>query len=202
MLVRLSMRHGFAIIADEVFLDFPWEEGGKFDTLDPRGLALTFTVSGLSKTSALPQMKLGWIVVRGPVGPDAAAAARLEVIADTYLSASTPTQTAAPVLLEQRKLMQPQILDRIRENLSFLDAKITGSAVSRLRAEGGWYATLRLPSSRTDDEWALHLLEGSGVQVHPGHLFGFAEDARLVVSLITPVDAFQAGIGHLVSACR
>lgn len=203
MLVRLSLRNEFAIIADEVFLDYVWSEETKAETLNTRGLSLTFTISGLSKMSALPQMKLGWIVIRGPVGPDAAAAARLEVIADTYLSASTPTQVAAPVLIEQRKLIQPQILDRIAQNLAYLDSKLGGdSPVSRLQAEGGWYAVLRAPASSTDDEWALFLLETAGVQVHPGHLFGFDGEARLVISLIPPPEVFRPAVDRLVEAIR
>jgi len=203
MLVRLSLRNDFAIIADEVFLDYVWSEETKAETLNTRGLSLTFTISGLSKMSALPQMKLGWIVIRGPVGPDAAAAARLEVIADTYLSASTPTQVAAPVLIEQRKLIQPQILDRIAQNLAYLDSKLGGdSPVSRLQAEGGWYAVLRAPASSTDDEWALFLLETAGVQVHPGHLFGFDGEARLVISLIPPPEVFRPAVDRLVEGIR
>jgi hypothetical protein len=96
---------------------------------------------------------LGWITVRGPVGPDAGATSRLEVIADTYLSVSASTQAAARTLLEQRKLVQPQILDRVRQNLEFLDAKLSGDTpVSRLKADGGWYAVLRVPASLTDDD--------------------------------------------------
>ena len=203
MLVRLAMRHSLALIADEVFLDYQWEEGARPETLNTRGMALSFTISGLSKVSALPQMKLGWIIVRGPVGPDAAAAARLEVIADTYLSVSTPTQLAAPTLLEQRRLVQPQIRDRVAANLTYLDGKLTGdSPVSRLQADGGWYAILRVPASSTDEEWALFLLETAGVHVHPGHFFDFDGDARLIISLITPEAAFREGIDRLVEAVR
>ena len=202
-LIRFSMRHSIALIADEVFLDYGWPGGRPARTLSTRGLALSFTISGLSKVSAMPQMKLGWIVVRGPVGPDAAAAARLEVIADTYLSVSTPTQVAAPVLMEQRRLVQPQIRDRIAANLAYLDQKLTGDTpVSRLQADGGWYVILRAPASSTDEEWALFLLETAGVHVHPGHFFDFDGDARLVISLITPENVFRAGIDRIVEAVK
>ena len=203
MLVRFAMRHDLALIADEVFLDYLWADGVRPETLNTRGLALSFTISGLSKVSAMPQMKMGWIVVRGPVGPDAAAAARLEVIADTYLSVSTPTQVASPVLFEQRRLLQPQIRDRIATNLAYLDRKLAlDTPLSRLQADGGWYAVLRAPSSSTDEEWALFLLESTGVHVHPGHFFDFDGEARLVISLITPEPVFQEGVGRLVEAVR
>lgn len=200
-LTRLALTRDFAIIADEVFLDFLWEEDARAQTFDPRCLALTLTISGVSKISALPQMKLGWITVRGPVGVDADATARLEVMTDTFLSVSTPTQLAARTLLEQRKLVQPQILDRIRENLEFLDAKLSGrTPLTRLKADGGWYAVLRAPSSVSDEERALDLLERAGVHVHPGELFGFDRDGHLVISLITPHDLFREGVGRIVES--
>ena len=204
-LARLALKHGLALIADEVFLDFIWDEQDKSlaKTLDTRGLCLTLAISGLSKISALPQMKLGWITIRGPVGPDAGATSRLEVIADTYLSVSASTQAAARTLLEQRKLVQPQILDRVRQNLEFLDAKLSGSTpVSRLKADGGWYAVLRVPASLTDDDWAIFLLETAAVYVHPGHLFGFESEGYLVISLIGPHEDFREAIGRMVEAVR
>lgn len=204
-LARLALKHGLAVIADEVFLDFIWDQQDRplAKTLDTRGLCLTLAISGLSKISALPQMKLGWITIRGPVGPDAGATSRLEVIADTYLSVSASTQAAARTLLEQRKLVQPQILDRVRQNLEFLDAKLSGDTpVSRLKADGGWYAVLRVPASLTDDDWAIFLLETAAVYVHPGHLFGFESEGYLVISLIVPHDDFREAVGRIVEAVR
>jgi alanine-synthesizing transaminase len=204
-LARLALKHGLALIADEVFLDFVWDEQDRSlaKTLDARGLCLTLAISGLSKISALPQMKLGWITVRGPVGPDAVATSRLEVIADTYLSVSASTQAAARTLLEQRKLIQPQILDRVRQNLNFLDSKLRGATpVSRLKADGGWYGVLRVPASLTDDDWAIFLLETAAVYVHPGHLFGFESEGYLVISLIGPHDDFREAVSRLVEAVR
>lgn len=204
-LARLGLKYNLALIADEVFLDFIWDETNKplAQTLESRGLCLTLAISGLSKISALPQMKMGWITIRGPVGPDAAAAARLEVIADTYLSVSAATQAAAQTLLDQRKLVQPQILDRIRQNLEFLDAKLSGNTpVSRLQADGGWYAVLRVPASLSDDDWAIFLLETAAVYVHPGHLFGFESEGYLAISLIGPHNDFREAIGRIVEAVR
>ncbi len=200
-LVRLAMKHDLALIADEVFLDYVWAESTTPQSLDSRGLCLTLAISGLSKISALPQMKLGWITVRGPVGPDAEASGRLEVIADTYLSVATPTQVAARTLLEQRKLVQPQLLDRVAANLRFLDSKLGGaSPVTRLQAEAGWYAILRAPSSLSDEDWALFLLETASVSVHPGFLFDFESGGHLVVSLIPRETEFQEGVERLVEA--
>lgn len=201
MLTRFAIMNGIALIVDEVFFDYIWGENTRSASFDSRCLALTLTISGLSKISALPQMKLGWITVRGPVGPDADATARLEVMADTLLSVSTPTQLAAGALLEQRKLIQPQIRDRIRDNLEFLDAKLSGKTpVSRLKAEGGWYAVLRAPQTLTDEEWAIYLLETASVYTHPGHLFGFDREGYLVISLLPEHQTFREAVGRMVES--
>ena len=200
-LIRLALKHDLALIADEVFLDYAWDESRPTQTIDSRGVCLTLAISGLSKISALPQMKLGWVLIRGPIGVDANAAARLEVISDTYLSVATPTQVATRTLLEQRKLIQPQIRERVSANLAFLDGKLGGSSpVTRLEADGGWYAILRVPKSLSDEDWAIFLLETASVSVHPGFLFDFESQGHLVLSLISRDDEFREGVERLLTA--
>jgi len=203
ILIRLAAKHDLALIVDEVFLDYLWDEKRKRETLTGKGICLTLTLSGLSKIAALPQMKLGWIVVRGPEGLAAEASSRLEVVSDTYLSVSTPIQRAAETLLDQRRLVAPQIRERVARNLATLDRALgPGSPVTRLRAEGGWYAVLRVPATLTDEEWAIYLLETAGVSVHPGHFFDFAQEGYLAVSLLPPETIFGEGARRLAEALR
>ena len=163
--------------------------------------ALTFTMSGLSKISALPQMKFAWMVVSGPTDLVGDAMARLEIIADTYLSMNTPVQLAAPVLLEQRHEIRRQLLERIAVNLAELDRQIaTHTMCSRLEVEGGWYAALRIPATQSGEEFAVRLLERDGVLVHPGDFYDFPADGYLVIGLITPVEVFREGIARVLAA--
>jgi len=156
---------------------------------------LTFTLSGLSKISALPQMKVAWIVSSGPQDKVAAAMARLEVIADTYLSMNAPVQWAVPVLLEQRKSIQAQLVARVRANLAELDRQLAEQqACQRLSVEGGWYVILRVPVTRSDEELAIELVREKHVLVHPGHFYDFPSDGYLVLSLIAAEDEFGEGI--------
>jgi aspartate/methionine/tyrosine aminotransferase len=143
-------------------------------------------------------MKLGWMVVNGPEELVRPALERLEVLADTYLSVGTAVQHAAPVLLAQRPTIQQELLERIRGNLEHLDQGVEGSACSRLPAEGGWYAVLRVPGTLDDEEWAVRLMEEEGVYVHPGHLFHFSGGAYLVLSLIVGQESFSEGVGRLL----
>ena len=203
-IIDLARRHDLAIIADEVFRDYAWSpSASRAATCASADGCLTLTLNGLSKVSALPQMKLGWMIVNGPKRLAEDALGKLEIIADTYLSVSTPIQHAARVLLDQRATLQPQILKRIRGNLEILDRLLgAGSPITRLQAEGGWYTVLRVPSTRSDEDWAIRLLETEGVYVHPGHLFDFSTEGHLVVSLITPASTMQAGVERLARHLR
>jgi len=194
-----AARH-LALIVDEVFSDY----GSGNDpmrvatTASVPTEALTFTLSGLSKVAGLPQVKLGWIQVGGPPELCAEAQARLDVIADTYLSVSTPVQHAAPTLLAGRDMIQQQIKTRITENHHFLEEYCPGVA-RPLRYEGGWYAVLETESAAPEEELAQRLLEHDNVLIHPGYFFDFDSDGMLVVSLLTPTATFQTGISKLLA---
>ena len=186
-----------AIVADEVFLDY----GGGPETAQTFALqesALTFTLSGLSKICLLPQMKLAWTVVSGPQELVHTAVARLEIIADTYLSPSAPVQLALPKFLALRHGLQAQLQKRISTNLDALDSALRESkAVTRLEREAGWYGALRVPVTGTDEDLAVILLERWSVLVHPGHFFNFPRDGFLVLSLIAPEPMFHEGVLRL-----
>ncbi len=187
-----------AIIADEVFLDFSLRHDSPLGFSSNSG-ALTFTMSGISKIAGLPQMKLAWLIVRGPEEQKSEALARLEIIADTYLSMNAPGQLAAPEFLRLRHGFQKQLMARVRTNLEELDRQIAGQKhCTRLEVEGGWYAVLRIPATRSDEELALALLEQHGIFVHPGHFYDFSQDGYLVVSLITPELVFGGGTKRLL----
>jgi alanine-synthesizing transaminase len=182
---ELCAGRGLALIVDEVFLDFSLGAERPASFAGNRA-GLTFTLSGISKICGLPQMKAAWLVASGPEQAKKEALARLEVIADTYLSMNAPVQLALPVFLLHRRGFQEQLMARVRRNLAELDGQLTSQkACSRLEVEGGWYAVLRVPATHPDDDLALSLLESAGVYVHPGHFFDFASQGHLVLSLIT-----------------
>jgi len=203
---ELCREHNLSLIVDEVFLDYA-HDGVPRRTFAANHEALTFTLSGLSKISGLPQMKMAWIATSGPKDKNEeqviTALGRLEVIADTYLSMSAPIQLATPVLLDQRKLIQPQLLNRVRKNLTELDRQLANQKnCRRLNMEGGWYAVLRVPVTRSDEDLAIDILRKVSVLVHPGHFYDFPSDGYLVVSLITPTEDFGQGSGRILELLR
>jgi len=196
---QICSANQMAVIADEVFLDFSL--GAAARSFVANTGALTFTMSGISKISGLPQMKLAWLAAGGPDHLKREALARLEMIADTYLSLNAPIQLAAPVLLQQRAAFQRQLMARVRANLASLDALLAKEkSFDRLHVEGGWYAALRVPATQPDEDLAIDLLEKHDVYVHPGHFYDFPGDGYLVVSLITLEQDFHQGIERILSA--
>src|ERR1700687_1149183 len=194
--------YGLALIVDEVFLDYA-HDGAPRRSFVSNTDALTFTLSGVSKISALPQMKLAWVATSGPEEMVTEAGARLEIIADTYLSMNAPVQLAAPVLLDQRKQIQPILLDRLRVNLAELDGQLAGRpCCARLQVEGGWYVVLRVPAIESDEDLAIRLLRKASVSVHPGHFYDFPNESHLVLSLITEPADFREGVARLLQVVR
>jgi alanine-synthesizing transaminase len=191
---RFCAEHDLALIVDEVFLDYA-HDGFPRSSFALNREVLTFTLSGLSKISALPQMKVAWMVASGPKAQLKDAPARLEVIADTYLSMNAPIQWAVPALLLQRKSIQKQLLHRVLANLAELDRQLAKQrSCQRLSVEGGWYAVLRVPVTRSDEDLAIDVLQQKSVLVHPGHFYDFPNDGYLVLGLITPEGEFAEGV--------
>lgn len=195
-LEQLCAEQGIALIVDEVFLDYSMQSDAKPRTFAAgSGPALCFVLSGLSKVCALPQMKLSWIVARGPREALAPALARLEVVADTFLSVNAPTQAALPNWLRGRERLQQQILSRVRANLAALDLRLRGTQADRLAVEGGWTAVLRVPRDVEGQAFAEAALD-RGVLVQPGEFYGLP-DGRAVVSLLSLPEVWERGLALL-----
>ncbi len=189
-----------ALIVDEVFVDYPLDvPAGVVTDIAASSRPLAFTLGGLSKTAGLPQVKLGWIVAGGEERLRNEALAALELIADTYLSVSTPVQVAAADLLRRGAAIRSGILERIRGNLAALRRVAADfSAATVLTCEGGWYAVIRVPSTRSEEQLMLELLERERVLVHPGYFFDFPHEAYVIVSLLPRPDVFADAAARML----
>ena len=197
-LVEVCAQNNLAIISDEVFSGYGFEQDARrVETLADLTSIAAFCLGGLSKAAGLPQMKLGWIALAGPPEWREPARERLELIADTYLSVGAPVQHALPRLLALGARVREQIVARTRSNLEFLRAAANGTALRVLDVEGGWYAILEVPRTRSEEEWCAELLERDSVLVQPGFFYDFESEAFLVVSLLTQPEIFRDGIGRL-----
>ncbi len=187
------------VICDEVFAEYTFRNATDHVTCaakDARN-GLVFSLGGLSKSAALPQMKLAWTIVGGPDARVAPALERLAFIADAFLSVATPVQHALPKLLVAGEKSRDAIMMRATKNLAVLDRAALGTAATRLDLDAGWYATLRVPRVRSEMETCLRALD-RGVYVHPGAFFGFEDEAYVIVSLLAPEDDFVRGTKTLL----
>lgn len=194
-----AARSGAAIISDEVFGDYAFgPDPRRVGSLAAEADVLTFALGGLSKSCGLPQLKLAWIAIAGPTSAAAEALARLEVVADTYLSVATPVQRAAGGLLGRRAELHAPIAARVAQNLALLRGRVRGTPATLLPAEGGWSAVLQIPATVSEEERALELLERQDVIVHPGYFFDFEREAFLVVSLLPEPEVLDEGLMRIV----
>jgi hypothetical protein len=195
---------GLPIVSDEVFAAYPFagapdRAASLVDAAAGDGprAPLVLALGGLSKYAALPQLKLAWMIAAGRAAPEALA--RIEILADAYLSVATPVQLALPEIFALACGTRAAIADRLARNRAALERAVAGTAATVLRAEGGWYAVLRLPATRSDDEWALDLLEERGVLVQPGWLYDFEGGPFAVISLLVPEREFAEGVAAIAA---
>jgi aspartate/methionine/tyrosine aminotransferase len=199
-LVDVCRRHDLALIGDEVFFDYPLDPApDKVSVLD-QDEVVTCALGGLSKSCGLPQVKLGWMAWNGPAPEVARVIAAYEIVADSYLSVSTPVQVAAPTMLHRASTVRAQIQARIARNLQALRAACAAwPAVTVLRAEGGWSAVVQVPATRPEEGLVLTLITEDGVLVHPGYFFDFPREAYLVISLLVEPATFDTGISRVLA---
>ncbi len=204
-LVELTARHGATLVVDEVFADYAVAPpAGAVTDVACRAAhaagALVVTLGGLSKSAGLPQVKLGWMTLGGVPGRVRQAREALELIADSYLSVSTPVQHAAPALLAVGAAVRQQIQARVAQNLGALRTAVAAHpACTLLPVEGGWSAVLRVPATRPEEQLVLELLERDHVLVHPGYFFDFPVEAFLMVSLLPEPAQFADGVARVLA---
>jgi aspartate/methionine/tyrosine aminotransferase len=199
-LTAICQERRCALIGDEVFADYPIDPSPAATSVLGQPDVLTASLGGLSKSAGLPQVKLGWIGFGGPGAEVDEAIANYEIIADTYLSVSTPVQLAAPALIERGAVVREQIRSRVTANLAALRERARAfPSIDVLPVEGGWSAVLQIPAIVSEEALALDLLTTHGVLVHPGYFFDFAREAFVVVSLLVEPSSFRVAIDRLLT---
>jgi aspartate/methionine/tyrosine aminotransferase len=191
-------RHDIALIVDEVFSAYPLTDDVRYLGLPAHPGVLMFRLNGLSKLLGLPQAKLGWIAVAGPPALAERALEAIEMVADTYLSVSTPVQTALPALLGEGAVVRREIQARIVANLAAIRRRVAGSAIDVRPPDGGWSVVLRVPCVGDPDDLPLALLERD-VLVHPGYFYDLPHDGYVVLSLLAPERDVQEGLDVICS---
>jgi alanine-synthesizing transaminase len=204
-IATLCGSHDLAMIGDEVFAEYQFggEDRGRTASVLNQDRVLTFGLGGLSKSAGLPQLKLGWMAMKGPAALCEAAADRLDLICDTYLSVATPVQRAAPQLIEQGLIVRARIQARLDANRRALQRALAQApGCTLLHLEGGWSAVVRVPAIQGEEALVLDLLTQDRVLVSPGYFYDFPREAYLVVSLLPDPDVFGRGIDRMLARAQ
>lgn len=202
-IVKLCVKHGVALIADEVFFDYSLEpfEGNARLAGEPG--VLTFALDGFSKMLAAPHAKVGWIQVSGPKDDVEQAKRRLDVIADDYLPMSDIIAERIPALLEAAPVQTGRVRERVRGNLVRLHEMLKSDPnglVSVLRAEGGWNVLLRVPSVIDENELVLRLIADCRITGQPGYFFDMTSNGYLAISLLPEPAEFERNVRAVLDA--
>ena len=188
---------GLPIICDEVFAEFYYRASATppLGALHPE--LPVFHLNGISKLFALPDLKLGWI---GLSGPAQKWRDRLELLNDTFLSASSLIQWMLPTLFEQGRPFVQYMRERVNANLTLaLDMMSHSRYLKAQPPDGGYYLFPKVETWTDEEALTLYLLE-QGVLVHPGYFYGYEQGAHIMVSCLTETNKLKAGLEVLIKA--
>jgi len=191
---------GLPLICDEVFATFPYaiEAIPPIAALHPQ--LPVFTLNGISKMFALPDLKLGWILLNSVA--QTLYSERLELLNDTFLGANSLIQTMLPQLFAQGNAFRATMHEQIRANLTLgLDSLRSCPGVKVQAPAGGYYLFPLIQTWENEDELVLYLLQ-KGVLVHPGYFYGEVSGVHIMLSALTAPASFEQGLACLVQALR
>ncbi len=193
VLRKLDSHWHLPVIIDEVFAEFA-RPHAPLPALD--GPMPVFTLNGISKMFALPDLKLGWVLMN-----DAALekyGERFALINDTFLGANALSQHMLPALLRDGMPFVRAMTARVDENLAMAVAALSAlPQVECLLPEGGYLLLPSVDTVLSDEALVLHLLE-HGVFVHPGHFYNHVgTPPRIMISCLTEPQKLRRGVARL-----
>jgi alanine-synthesizing transaminase len=173
------------LIVDEVFIRYSIYKKKNKIRKENKFNVNYFLLNGASKSWGLPGLKLGWIIPKGDKDFLNTVKPILEIISDTYLSVSTPSQILFLEVLKNKNIMFKKILKRIRKNYNFIVTFLSNSKyIIPIKIEYGWYLPIKIELGISEDVLLNDLMQEISVKVYPGNLFHFINKKYLVISLL------------------
>jgi alanine-synthesizing transaminase len=190
---------GLPIICDEVFAEMPYA----IPHVPPLAALMpqlpVFTLNGISKMFALPDLKLGWAVVNPPARQYAD---RLEVLNATLLGANALTQFMLPTIVQRGQDFVGQQRQVIQKNIATVMNMLADLECVRVRApDAGYYLFIEVLTTQDEEAVVLQLLD-AGVFVHPGFFFGYDQGCFVVLSCLVAEPRLSLGVQRLIAGLR
>jgi aspartate/methionine/tyrosine aminotransferase len=167
---------GIRLVADEVYRFLEHDDAETLTAgadLDARGVSMGV----MSKSFALPGLRIGWLATR-----DHAVLERCARMKDyTTICSSAPSEVLALIALRARDRVLARSQSIVAANLAVLDDFFVrrADAFSWVRPRGGSIAFPRLvadgPAGSSADAFAAALVEATGVLLVPSSTFGFGD---------------------------
>ncbi len=196
-LVELARRHDLWLHADEVY------KGSELDGNERQSFANLYeksiVTSGLSKSMALPGLRIGWLV-----GPEPEIYRAWQGKDYTSITAGAVSEFVADIVVQPEK--RKQILERSRrilnENVSLLSSWLDTNAnlFSCVLPKAGGMAFVRYNMDVNSTELVHKLREDRSIMLLPGDVYGMDGYIRLGVG--APKKHIENGLMHLADYTR
>lgn len=194
-LEEFLLKYNVLLIIDEVFIDY--------NHISIKNFEFNFNIpciyiNGISKSYGLPGFKIAWILFSGSHEFKEKIKPYLEIICDTYLSVSTPSQILVKNLLNKEVSRQKYIKKIIRLNLKEIK-KITnsGNSLNPIVIDFGWYLPIKVVTPISIDAFTEYLCKEMNVKVYSGKLFNFDEEKIIVISLLNHKKTIRKGFKRI-----
>ncbi len=194
---------GLPLICDEVFAAFTYGVAA----VPPMPLLQrnqpVFLLNGISKLFALPDLKLGWIVLNSAARR--AYGARLELLNDTFLGANALVQHMLPTLFAQGMPFVGAMVQHVQQHIGMVHAWLEHTpwlSLPPAAPDGGYYLfpAVQVPGWGDEEELVLALLERGRVLVHPGYFYGDVAGTHIMLSALTSSATLAQGLERLGNA--
>lgn len=198
-IAEIAKRYKLPVICDEVFSEFLFDGIKNLPRLANLSTEINvFTLNGVSKTFALPGIKLGWIAVSGPQANEFIE--KLELSIDTFLATSLVSQKVLPGLLENGthyiNVLQ-KVASKNREFALNILQKL--SEVKVVPSQGGWYLFIEILNYKgSDEDFVIELMEKTGLFVHPGYFYDYEKGLHILICYAMESKTFEKRFLRLI----
>ncbi len=218
--LNICSKRNIMLISDEVFSEFIYGKP-KYLSIDsllqhypPSPSAIdsyvtVFTINGISKMFACPDLKLSWIGVTGKDSNIKPIIDKLDISNDVFLNCNSMSQYILPKLFQQGKTFQKKMISSIdKSRRLMIDMLSVSDKINFIPPSAGIHTVLKIENisnravfdlkSYDDEDFAVDLLKNKKVYLHPGYFYGLDNGIYAVVSFLKDETELRIGLERLI----